>query len=305
MTEVTPLLRVDDLRTGFGSNMVLHGVSVDVQPGSIDAILGLNGAGKSVTMKAIAGVVPAWSGAVSVAGVDVTRQIPEKRVEAGMAHVTQGRGVFPDLSVEENLRLGAYVLRRRDKRRYAGVLADLYGRFPRLAERRAQPAGTLSGGERAMLALARALIAEPTLLLVDEPTAGLAPVIVGEFAESLRQVNRDHGVTILLVEQNVPFALKVAHRAHIMQRGKIVYSSDVATLDREAIVGYLGIGPLLSRNVNGAPTKKTTARKRTATKTVPKKPAAKKNAAKKRAARPAAAKKTTKKVAKKRPRGGS
>ncbi len=192
------ILRVEDLRTGFGSNTVLHGLDFQVREGEIAAILGLNGAGKSVTMKTIGGVVPAWAGRVLFRDRPITKLSIEARVALGIAHVTQGRQVFPELSVEENLRLGAYLLRRRDKARYATNLAGLYERFPRLGERRDQAAGTLSGGEQAMMALARALIAEPALMLVDEPTAGLAPVIVDELLEALRAVNRD-GVTILLV----------------------------------------------------------------------------------------------------------
>jgi branched-chain amino acid transport system ATP-binding protein len=159
--------------------------------------------------------------------------------------------VFPALTVEENIRLGAYLLRKRDRAAYAKSLAAIYERFPRLAERREQLAGTMSGGEQAILALARALIAGPRVLLIDEPTAGLAPVVIETFLETLRQLSAE-GLTMLLVEQNVPFALRLAQRAHIMQRGRIVYSSDVATIDRDAMVRHLGIGRLLAPTVDAA-----------------------------------------------------
>ncbi|HVL89914.1 MAG TPA: ABC transporter ATP-binding protein [Actinomycetota bacterium] len=237
-------LRVSGLRTGFGSNTVLHGVDFTVAEGEIVCILGLNGAGKSVTMKTIAGIVPAWDGQIAFFGRPMTTMGVEDRVGLGISHVTQGRQVFPELSVEENIRLGGYLLRRRDRERYTRNLAAMYERFPRLGERRDQPAGTLSGGEQAMLALARALVSQPKLMLVDEPTAGLAPVVVDELAEALTQVNRD-GVTILLVEQHVAFALRLAHRALIMQRGTIVYQERVAGIDHETMVQALGIGRLL------------------------------------------------------------
>jgi len=244
-----PLLRVSGLRAGFGANAVLHGVGFDVEPGSITAVLGLNGAGKSVTLKVIAGLVPAWSGQVRLDGEDVTPLSPERRVGAGMGHVPQGRQVFPQLTVEENLRLGAYLLRRADRARYDRVVAGLYERFPRLAERRRQLGGTLSGGEQAMLAVARALVNEPKLLLVDEPTAGLAPAIVEELAELLTDVNRD-GLTILLVEQHIAFALAVADRAEVLQHGRVVASAPVDELDRDNLASLLGIGRLMSASLD-------------------------------------------------------
>lgn len=245
---MNPLLDVHGLRTGFGPHAVLHGVDFEVREGEIAAILGLNGAGKSVTMRTVAGIQPAWDGSISLAGEDLTPLSVEERVGAGLGHVTQGRQVFPDLTVEENLRLGGYLMRRRDRARYAQSAAGLFERFPRLAERRKQLAGTMSGGEQAMLAVARALVSQPKLLLVDEPSAGLAPAIVDELFDLLRQVNAD-GVTILLVEQNVSFAVEVADTVHIMQRGTIVHSSEVASLDRDALVRHLGIGPLLADTV--------------------------------------------------------
>jgi len=277
-TNGSVLLQADDLVAGFGSNTVLHGVSFHVRQGEIAAILGLNGAGKSVTLKVVGGIVPARSGRVTLAGNDITSIAAEERVTAGLAHVPQGRQVFPELNVEQNLRLGAYVLRRRERSRYDEVLGSLFERFPILKERRTQLAGSLSGGQQAMLAIARALISEPKLVIVDEASAGLAPLMVNEVFEVLKEVN-ESGVTILMVEQNVTFTLRIADRAHIMQSGQIVYEGDVPSLDRDRIAGYLGVGDLLGSRVSAAaaaratkpgttksPARKTTAKKRTAKK---------------------------------------
>ena len=255
MSERPVLLEVDELAAGFGSQPVLHGVSFKVYQGEIAAILGLNGAGKSVTLKTVGGILPAWAGRVRFDGADVTRLTPERRVALGMAHVPQGRQVFPELTVEQNLRLGAYTLRRRDPKRYAGVLDGVLGRFPVLGTRRDQAAGTLSGGEQAMLAVGRALMSEPKLVLVDEASAGLAPIAVQSLFETLREVNRS-GVTILLVEQNVTFTLGLADRAHIMQQGVIVYDGEVAALDQERVASLLGIGRLLGGSVAAAADKR-------------------------------------------------
>jgi branched-chain amino acid transport system ATP-binding protein len=238
------LLELDSVHTGFGANTVLHGCSYRVEQGEIAAVLGLNGAGKSVSLKVLAGIQPVWSGVVRFDGQDVTKLPAERRVALGIGHVPQGRQVFPELNVEENLRLGAYVLRRREAARYQGVLDGVYDRFPVLAEKRKQLAGTLSGGQQAMLAVARGLMSEPKLLVVDEASAGLAPVAIQELFGLLQEVHAS-GVTILMVEQNVTFSLKVAQRAHIMQRGIIVYEGAVASLDMDRVATYLGVGRLL------------------------------------------------------------
>lgn len=245
------LLDVRDVTAGFGATTILHGLSFSVARGEIAGIFGLNGAGKSVSMKVLAGVVPARSGAITFDGTDITKMPPERRVALGMGHVPQGRQVFPDLTVEENLRLGAYTLRRRDRSRYGPSLDAVYDRFPLLAERRSQPAGTMSGGQQASLAVARALINEPKLILVDEPSAGLSPVAVQGLFETLRVVAAT-GVTMVLVEQNVTFGLQLADRAHILQVGRIVYSGDVGALDQAALAGYLGIGRMLTRSTASA-----------------------------------------------------
>ncbi|HEY8739717.1 MAG TPA: ABC transporter ATP-binding protein, partial [Candidatus Dormibacteraeota bacterium] len=239
-----PLLRAEALVTGFGATTVLHGVDFEVRDGEIAGIFGLNGAGKSVTMKVVSGLLPAWSGRVELAGQDITELTPEKRVGLGIGNVPQGRQVFPEMTIEQNLRLGAYQLRRRDRSRYPEVLERIYQRFPILAQRRSQTAGTMSGGEQASLAVARALMSEPRLLLVDEPSAGLAPKIVEELFQVLADLNRD-GLTILLVEQNVTFGLKLVQTAHLLRTGRVVYSGAVKDLDRERVVSELGIGRLL------------------------------------------------------------
>ena len=247
----TALLEVTGLVAGFGPTTVLHGVDLHVDEGELVTVLGLNGAGKSVTLKVIGGLVPAWQGRVVFAGDDVTHLSVEERVARGMAFVPQGRQLFPELTVAENLRLGAYLPRRRDRAASDRQLREVLDRFPRLAERRDQPAGTMSGGEQAMLAVGRALMARPKLLLVDEPSAGLAPIVASQVIELLDQVHRD-GVAVFLVEQNVPLALRVAQRAHVMQKGRIVYESDTRALDHDRVAAELGIGRLLQSSTNGA-----------------------------------------------------
>jgi branched-chain amino acid transport system ATP-binding protein len=243
------LLQLRGVRTGFGAQTIIHGVDLDVTEGAVTGIFGLNGAGKSVLLKVVAGIVPAWSGTVRLGDDDVTQLLPEKRVALGMAHVPQGRQVFASLSVEQNLRVGAYTLRRRDKSSYADRLAQVYDTFPRLRERRAQPAGTLSGGEQAMLAVGRALVNDPKIVLIDEPSAGLAPAIVEDLLEVLLQV-RALGITMLLVEQNIRFGLRLADRACLLQRGRIVYSGTTESLDRERLATYLGVGRLLAEDLS-------------------------------------------------------
>jgi branched-chain amino acid transport system ATP-binding protein len=225
----TPLLQIADVTAGFGATTVLHGVSLSLPEGTIAGIFGLNGAGKSVTLKTVAGILPARSGAVLLDGEDITGWGPEKRVAHGMGHIPQGRQVFPALTVEENLRLGAYTLRRRTRSRYAAALDEVYDRFPVLRERRGQLAGTMSGGQQASLCVARALINGPRLILVDEPSAGL---------------------TMLLVEQNIAFGLSLADTAHLMQTGVVVHTAPVAELDQSTLAQHLGIGNVLGAATN-------------------------------------------------------
>ena len=239
-----PLLVVDDVTAGFGAVTVLHGVSFAVPRGTIAGVFGLNGAGKSVTMKTIAGTVPARSGSILLDGEDVTALTPEARVALGMGHVPQGRQVFPGLTVEENLRLGAYTLRRRDRARYRAALDGVYDRFPVLRERRTQLAGTMSGGQQASLSVARALVNEPTVVMVDEPSAGLSPVAQLELNAVLQTVAAS-GVTMVLVEQNVAFGLSLVDTAHLLQTGRVVHSAPVDELDEATLATHLGIGSVL------------------------------------------------------------
>lgn len=265
---MTALLEARGLVAGFGSHTVLHGVDLIVNEGEFAGIFGLNGAGKSVTLKVLGGLVDAWEGTITLRGDDITRTSAEERVELGIGHVPQGRNVFANLTVEENLRLGAYVLRRRNGARFASALDTMYGRFPVLAERRTQLAGTLSGGQQASLAVARALINEPALIFVDEASAGLAPIVAAELLQTLRDVAAS-GVTMLMVEQNVAFGLQIVDRAHVMQTGRVVYAGPVRTLDRRKLAGYLGIGRMLGASTTGAlrklktPVKKGAAKKKT------------------------------------------
>ena len=232
------------LRAGFGAQTVLHGIDLDVPAGEVTGIFGLNGAGKSVLLKVIAGVVPARAGAIAMDENEIQKLSPERRVALGMAHVPQGRQMFRSLTVEQNLRVGAHVLRRRDRSAYVSELDRVFAMFPLLAERRRQAAGTLSGGQQAMLAVGRALISRPTIVLIDEPSAGLAPAVVEELLESLLVI-RQTGVTMLLVEQNIRFGLRLADSACLLQRGRIVYSGATGELDAEQLASYLGVGRLL------------------------------------------------------------
>jgi branched-chain amino acid transport system ATP-binding protein len=252
---MSALLSLEGVTAGFGSNLVLHGVDLAVQPGEIVGVFGLNGAGKSVTMKVIAGVVPARSGRITMLDVDITDVGPEDRVARGMAHVPQGRQVFPGLTVEQNLRLGGYLLRKHNRARYEELFDGMLERFPILAERRRQLAGTMSGGQQAALAVARALVSDPKLLLVDEPSAGLAPSVIAEVGHILRQVN-ELGVTVLMVEQNVTFGLGLVERAVILERGRVVYGGDVATLDEQRVGELLGVGRLLKSHVSATVSKR-------------------------------------------------
>lgn len=246
-----PLLEVEGLTAGFGSSQVLHGVTFSVAEGEIAGVFGLNGAGKSVTMKVIAGLVPAWSGRVTFDGQDVTSMDAEERVALGMGHVPQGRQVFPSLTVEENLRLGAYTSRRRDRAGYNARLERVLTQFPILADRRSQIAGTMSGGQQASLAVGRALINGPRLILVDEPSAGLSPTVVRELLEILQQVATT-GVTMVLVEQNIGFGLRLAHVAHLMQAGSVVHSGPVSELDQQRLAEHLGVGRMLGATAGSA-----------------------------------------------------
>jgi branched-chain amino acid transport system ATP-binding protein len=258
------ILEARDINAGFGANHVLHGIDLSIEPGEVHGIFGLNGAGKSVFLKVLAGLVPAWSGSVHLDGRDVTTLAAEERVARGMGHVPQGRLVFADLTVEENLRIGAYTSRRTDRAGYPARLARVYDQLPILTPHRHALAGSLSGGQQAALAVGRALINEPTVLLIDEPSAGLAPVIVEQLFAVLRDVAAG-GMTMLVVEQNVAFGLRLVDTAHLLQSGRVVYEGPVAELDRETLAGHLGIGAMLGGGVSSALAGRRPARRRRGT----------------------------------------
>jgi branched-chain amino acid transport system ATP-binding protein len=232
------MLTVESLKAGYGPIEVLHGLDFTVEDGEIVVILGANGAGKTTTMRAVSGTIER-RGTVRFEGVDISSTGPDAIVRAGIAQVPQGRGTFTDLSVEDNLMVGAYV-------RSGSVNDDLdrwYSTFPILAERRDQKAGSLSGGEQQMLAIARALMSRPRLLLCDEPSLGLAPLITQELFRVLVELNQELGTAILLVEQNANLALKIAHRGYVLETGSIVVSGDASDLANDDAVkaAYLGM----------------------------------------------------------------
>jgi len=231
------LLDVSGLHAGYGPIEVLHGVDLTVNEGEVVVVLGANGAGKTTTMRAISGTIPR-RGSITYAGKAIGAARADEIVNAGIAQVPQGRGTFVDLSVEDNLRVGAYV--RGDDP--SADISRWFEVFPRLGERRTQKAGSLSGGEQQMLAIARALMSRPKLLLCDEPSLGLAPIIVQEMFRILAQLNREEGTSILLVEQNANLAMEIAHRAYLLETGTIVASGDAKEmLDDDAIrKAYLG-----------------------------------------------------------------
>ncbi len=238
MTGDQPLLQVRDLHVAYGGITALRGVSVDVHEGEIVSLLGANGAGKSTLLRAISGLTR-WQGDIRFAGQDLGR-LPAHRITAlGLAHVPEGRGVFANLTVFENLKLATWT--RRDHASVAEDYGRVYALFPRLAERRGQLAGLLSGGEQQMLAMGRALMTRGRLMLLDEPSMGLAPVLVNEIFQVLRTIN-EAGTTILLVEQNARQALSLARRAYLLETGRIVQSGDSAQLasDEALIEAYLG-----------------------------------------------------------------
>jgi branched-chain amino acid transport system ATP-binding protein len=239
---VTAILRVEGLESGYGEMKVLWGVSLEVERGSIAAVLGPNGAGKTTLMKTIMGIVRPWSGRIVFNGADVTWKPPHVKVRMGMTLVPEGRRLFPDLSVEENLLLGAYIHGARFDR-VRDMLELVYTLFPILKERRRQKAGTLSGGQQQMLAIARALMARPKLLLLDEPSQGIAPKLAMDIFTTLKELRDSEGLTILLVEQNVAAALKVADRVYVMDMGRIVKSGtpDSILADARLREAYLGL----------------------------------------------------------------
>ncbi|MEO7760598.1 MAG: ABC transporter ATP-binding protein [Casimicrobiaceae bacterium] len=233
------LLEVQGLDAWYGPTQVLHGLDFSLQPGSITTLLGANGAGKTTTLRALTGMVKT-RGAISVDRKRIEERATEDIVRMGVAHVPDGRGTFLDLTAEENLRLGGFT--RNDRQDLGNDIERMYGYFPRLKERRRQQAGTLSGGEQQMLAIARALMLRPRLLLLDEPSFGLAPMLVATIFDILRTINQSEGVAILLVEQNAALALELADQVFLLETGRIVISGAATMMrDDEAIRrAYLG-----------------------------------------------------------------
>jgi branched-chain amino acid transport system ATP-binding protein len=215
-----PALAAEEIVAGYGGVAVLDHVSVRAMPGTITAVLGANGAGKTTLLRTISGLVRPRHGRVLVGGTDLARRHPEDIARAGISHVPEGQGVITELTVEENLRVGG--LARQDRRGRATALADVYRRFPVLAERRRRAAGTLSGGERQILVIARALMAAPRVLLLDEPSLGLAPRMVAQVMDLIRQLRDDADLTVLLVEQNARSALGIADRGLVLNLGRVV-----------------------------------------------------------------------------------
>ncbi len=236
---MAPLLEIQNLSVNYSGISALRDVTITVEPGEVLALIGSNGAGKSTTLRAISRLVPAAAGQIIYAGKDLTRVRPEEVVRMGVAHSPEGRRMLTRQSVLDNLLLGAYT--RRD---HAEVRADIdrqFDRFPRLAERRNQIAGTLSGGEQQMVAIARALMSRPRLLLLDEPSLGLAPLIVREIFQIIRSL-RETGVTILLVEQNASLALQTADRGYVLEAGRVAFFGPATDLliDKRVRQAYLG-----------------------------------------------------------------
>ncbi len=234
------LLELSDVHVHYGKVQALRGVSLTVDSGEIVTLVGGNGAGKSTTLKTISGLRPVTSGSIRFKGDEIVGVHAHRLVERGISQAPEGRGVFPGMTVMENLEMGAYA-RKDGKAAIAQDLERVFGLFPRLKERRRQAGGTLSGGEQQMLAIGRALMAGPEVLLLDEPSMGLAPKLVAQIFDIVTEINRQ-GTTILLVEQNAAQALRRAHRAYVLETGRIVRSADAATLldDESVKAAYLG-----------------------------------------------------------------
>jgi branched-chain amino acid transport system ATP-binding protein len=233
------LLRVQKLTAGYGPIDALHDLSVEVNEGEIVALIGANGAGKTTTLMTVSGVVKARGGTVTFDGRDITRTLPHEVVKLGLAQSPEGRKIFPRLTVLENLQMGAFT--RTDPAGVADDLEKAFQMFPILRERKGQAGGLLSGGQQQMLAIARALMARPKLLLLDEPSLGLAPQIVVQIFDVIRDLNRQ-GMSVLLVEQNARMALKVAHRGYVLETGRITFAdrADVLLSDARVRAAYLG-----------------------------------------------------------------
>jgi branched-chain amino acid transport system ATP-binding protein len=235
----TPVLQVDDIHTFYGAIQALKGISLEVYEGEIVTLIGSNGAGKTTTLRSISGIVAPRQGAIYYLGKDITGMAGHQVASIGIAHSPEGRRIFPRMTVLENLEMGAFT--RKDGAAIRADVERVYEMFPRLKERQKQKAGTMSGGEQQMLAMGRALMAQPKLLLLDEPSLGLAPVIVDKIYEIIREINQQ-GVTILLVEQNANYALDVSARGYVLETGTVALSDKSSALrtDERVMAAYLG-----------------------------------------------------------------
>jgi len=233
------MLKVSNLEVYYGAIKALKGISFEVKSGTIVTLIGANGAGKTTTLRTISGLVKPRSGSIFFKDIDITKMEPHAIVNLGVVHVPEGRRVFPDLTVRENLELAAWTLK--DKRRFKEKLEDVFELFPRLKEREKQLAGTLSGGEQQMLAFGRALMVDADLVMMDEPSMGLAPVLVEEIFDTIVKINKE-GKTILLVEQNAEMALEIAHYAYVLEVGNIVFEGPAKEVkeDPKVKAAYLG-----------------------------------------------------------------
>ncbi len=233
------LLEIKDLCVSYGMIQALKGISFEVNKGEVISLIGANGAGKTTTLHTLTGLLPAKSGSILFNGTELTKTPAHKIVKMGMAHVPEGRRIFQQLTVLDNLKLGAFI--RNDKENFATDMNKIYKRFPRLEERKNQIAGTLSGGEQQMLAMGRALMSNPDIILMDEPSMGLSPIMVSEIFNIIQDIRKD-GTTVLLVEQNAKKALSISDRAYVLETGKIVLSGKASDLinDESVKKAYLG-----------------------------------------------------------------
>ena len=234
------MLEVRNLSVSYGAIAALHDVSLSVKAGAIVTLIGGNGAGKTTTLRAISGLTPALGGEVIYEGRNITKLPPQEIVKLGLAHVPEGRMVFANLTVLENLQMGAYL--RSDRAGIAKDMEYVFGIFPRLREREKQVSGTLSGGEQQMLAIGRALMSKPRFLMLDEPSLGIAPLLVKTIFEKIVEINREQGITILLVEQNANLALEISHHGYVLETGRIILADASAALRKNPQVksAYLG-----------------------------------------------------------------
>jgi len=236
------LLKIKDLTAGYSMEPVLHSIDMVVEKGRIVTLLGANGAGKSTILKTISGLIKPDKGRIEFCGADIVSRRPDEIVKLGLGHVPEGRLIFPGLTVTENLKMGAYT-KRYSKSELKANMEKVFALFPRLAERRTQTAGTMSGGEQQMLAISRAMMMNPKLLMLDEPSLGLAPVIIDTIMDTIQRINK-LGATVLLIEQNAELALEVSHYAYVLSVGKVVLSGDSKTVAKDKCIldAYLGEG---------------------------------------------------------------